>query len=180
MGRAIFCGLDFIGCYSYFILGVEMNRILKALLFSFLVVGVSGVAQAQSRITKDESQALVKKIIAYAKANGKEKAIAAGNSPEFFVKDDGYIFAYDTVGANKGVNLIHKNEKMRGKNLLELKDGNGFELIKAMLDKCASPEKSGWIKYGWPNAVSKKVEPKESYAEFHDGVCYASGFSTGA
>lgn len=156
-----------------------MNRILKALLFSFIVVGVSGVAQAQERITKDEAQALVKKIIAHAKANGKEKAIAAGNSPEFYVKDDGYIFAYDTTEANKGVNLIHKNEKMRGKNLYAMKDGKGFELIKAMIDTCTKPPGSGWIQYDWPNAVSKKVEPKESYAEMHDGVCYASGFSKG-
>ncbi len=149
-----------------------MSKITNALLVGLVALGVSGVAHAQSRISKDEAQALVKKVIAQHKKDGKEKALAACNSPEYYVKDDGYIFAY----LPDGTNVCHKNEKMRTRNLMEMKDANGVPLIKEMIKICTTSG-SGWLKYDWPNAVSKQVEPKESYAEFHDGVCYASGFS---
>ncbi len=149
-----------------------MNKIVNALLAGVVMVGVSGVAQAQSRITKDEAQALVKKVIAQHKKDGKDKALSACNTPEYYVKDDGYIFAY----LPDGTNVCHKNEKMRGRNLMEMKDANGVPLIKEMIKICTSTG-SGWFKYDWPNAVSKQVEPKQSYVENHDGICYAAGFS---
>ena len=149
-----------------------MSKIVNALLVSLVVMGVSGVAQAQSRISKDEAQALVKKAVALHKSAGKEKALAACNSPEFYMKDDGYIFAYESDGKN----VCHKNEKMRGRNLMEMKDANGVPLIKEMIKICTSTG-SGWFKYDWPNAVSKQVEPKESYVEKYEDVCYAAGFS---
>ncbi len=75
------------------------------------------------------------------------------------------------------INLCHKNDKMRGKNLFEMKDANGVFLIQEMIKTCKSPAGSGWIKYDWPNAVTKQVEAKQSFAEWHDGICYASGYS---
>jgi signal transduction histidine kinase len=150
-----------------------MSKLLNALSVSLLALAVSGVAQADDRMSKDDAQALVKKVIAKVKSDGKEKALAACNSPEFYMKADGYIFAYDL----NGVNVCHKNEKMRGRNLIDMKDANGVLLIQEMIKACKSKEGSGWIQYDWPNAVSKQVEPKTSYAELHDGVCWASGFS---
>jgi signal transduction histidine kinase len=46
-----------------------------------------------------------------------------------------------------------------------------------MLKACNGKEGNGWIQYDWPNAVSKKVEAKQSYAEKQGTVCWASGFS---
>ncbi len=150
-----------------------MKYIQKIAIFSVAAFGVSGLASAQEKITKDEAQALVKKVVAFAKANGEEKAIAACNTAEYQVRADGYIFAYDS----KGINVCHKNEKMRGKNLFEMKDADGVPLIQEMLKACNSASGNGWIKYKWPNPVSKAVEPKQSYAEKQGNICWASGFS---
>ena len=141
--------------------------------FAALALLGGGLAQAQEDLmTKADVKALVKEVIALHKAVGKEKALQDCNSPKFYRKGDGYIFAYDA----KGINVCHKNEKMRGKDLIEMKDANGIPLIQEMLKACQSKEGSGWIKYDWPNGVTKKVEQKESYAEWFDGVCYASGY----
>jgi cytochrome c len=149
-----------------------MKNISKIALICITAFGLAGVANAQEKITKAEAQALVKKIVAYAKANGEEKAIAACNTPDYFLKGDGYIFAYDL----KGVNVCHKNEKMRGTNISEMKDTDGAAFIQEMMKKCNSKAGSGWIKYKWPNAVTKALEPKQSYVKKYGTICWASGF----
>jgi cytochrome c len=150
-----------------------MNTIAKIGLTCVTAFGLTGVANAQEKITKAEAQALVKKITAYAKANGEEKAIVACNTPEFYVKGDGYIFAYDP----SGVNVCHKNEKMRGRNLFEMKDIDGVQIIQEMLKACNSKQANGWIKYKWPNATNTGVDMKQSYAEKQGNICWASGYA---
>jgi signal transduction histidine kinase len=149
-----------------------MKIIKKIALLCITSLSLAGLANAQTA-SKGSAEASVKKAIAFAKANGKEKAIAACNTGNFFVKGDGYIFAYSPTG----VNVCHKNEKMRGKNLLDMKDANGVLLIQEMLKACTSSAGNGWIKYVWPHPVTKAVEPKTSYVEKSDDLCWASGFS---
>jgi cytochrome c len=154
-----------------------MKYISKMAFFCVTALCISGIASAQNadRITKDEAYALVKRIIAYAKANGEEKAKVACNTPEFFVKGDGYIFAYDPLGNN----VCHRESKLRGKNLFGMQDLDGVLMIQKMLNQCNNPPHHGWQKYKWPNQVTNVVEVKESYAEKFGNICWASGFYVG-
>ncbi len=150
-----------------------MKSIMKLTIFSVAVFGVPGLANAEEKITKDEAVALVKKIAAFAKSNGEEKAIAACNTSDYYVKDDGYIFAFDP----KGVNVCHKNEKMRGKNLLEMKSVDGIPLVQEFLKGCNSKEGHGWLKYKWPNGTKTGVDLKQSYVEKQGNICWGSGYA---
>jgi signal transduction histidine kinase len=150
-----------------------MKKIIKGFIFGLFALSLTTGAFAAEKGTKEEAQALVKAIVAFHKANGKEKAIAEGNNPtgQFRVKDL-YIFAYDS----KGINLVHSNPKMHGKDLLQMKDAKGVPLIQEMIKAGDSGGGNGWINYDWPNGVTKVVEPKTSYVEKFDGVYYACGY----
>lgn len=57
------------------------------------------------------------------------------------------------------------NEKLIGKNLIELKDPNGKPLIAEMVQISSKAPGSGWIEYEWPHPhpQTKKIESKASY-----------------
>lgn len=150
-----------------------MKKIIRGFIFGLLALSIGSVAHAAGdKGTKEGAEALVKAIVAYAKANGKEKAIAEGNSPTSqFKKGVLYIFAYD----QKGTALIHINPKMVGKPLIGMKDADGVPLIQEMI-KIGDTKGSGWFNYKWPNATTNAVEPKSSYVEKYDGVYYACGY----
>lgn len=150
-----------------------MKQFLKALFFGLITLGFVSGAVAQERGTRDEALAVVKAGLAYYKANGKDKTIAEANKADSsFRKKDLYLFIYD----ENGINLAHSNPKMVGKDLLEMRDANGVYINKEFIKLAKSPAKSGWLKYDWPNAISKKVEPKESYIEAVDGLLFICGY----
>nr|WP_279355747.1 lactate permease LctP family transporter [Fundidesulfovibrio agrisoli] len=89
--------------------------------------------------------ALVDKALAYLKANGREKALAAFNSPGGeFVKDGLYVFAYDFYGVNKA---LATNPALVGTNLIDAKDAEGREFIKDMIGLVRKG--GGWYDYIW-------------------------------
>ena len=111
---------------------------------------------------QDEAKALVKKAVASIKENGKEKAFAEISNPAGkFVKGELYIFVLDS----KATMMAHgSNQKLIGKNLLEMKDADGAYFNKDLLD--VAKKGGGWSKeYKWTNPVSKKIEPKIAYVE---------------
>jgi cytochrome c len=123
----------------------------------------TGAAMAQEkRGTADEAVAMVKKAGEYLQKNGKDKAIAAFNDQKGeFVQGDLYVFMFD----QKGVALAHgNNAKMINKELIELNAGGVFP-VKEFLKIGNSPAGKGWVKYMWPNAVTKKLEEKNTYVE---------------
>src|SRR4030042_2206120 len=79
--------------------------------------------------TAEEAKALVDKAVAYFKANGKDKAIAAFNDPKGeFVKGDLYLFMMDEACNT----LVHgSNPKLVGKNVAELRDARGKLFMQA-------------------------------------------------
>jgi len=131
-----------------------------ALAFStaFLPVGAS----AAERGTAEEASALVKKGIAYLKANGPEKSYAAFNDPQGqFVDRDLYLFVFDMSGKT----MAHgANKKLLDKNLIDLKDADGKAFIKEFID-VANKKGQGWVDYKWPHPVTKAIEHKSSYVE---------------
>ncbi len=146
-----------------------MNRrtwvVATGLFFSILVQGAAGAADAYA--TKDEAMALVKKGVAYIKANGREKAFAAFSDPKGeFVDRELYISVFDS----KGVNLAHgANKKIIGKDMMEYRDPDGKYPIKEGLE-IAKTKGSGWFEFKFLNPITKEMQTKTAYAERYEDI----------
>ena len=149
-----------------------MKRVFSFLAATFLALAsFTASAQDAQRASEADAEAMVKKAIAHYKKNGKEKAIADFNkNPGPFVDRDLYVTVY-TPNADA---LAHINPKMVGKNMMELRDGNGKYHIKERMEAAAKAN-SGWQDFTFFNPVSKKIEPKRMYWEKHDGLIFACG-----
>jgi cytochrome c len=145
-----------------------MKYFLNTLMCAFFSMAITHHAVASDQKgTADEAVAMVKRAVAYIKANGKEKAFAEFANPanHQFHDRDLYIFVYDF----NGVAVAHgNNPKMVGKNLLEMKDTEGTYIIKGFID-VANTKGKGWVDYKWPNPVTKAVEQKSGYVEKAEG-----------
>ena len=145
-------------------------------LFAFIAAAALGLASlgghaANERGTTQEAEAMVKKAIVYYQKNGKDKALADfAKSPGPFVDRDLYVTVYNPAGDA----LAHINPKMVGKNMMELRDGNGKYHIKERMEAAQKAE-HGWQDFTFFNPVSKKIEPKRMYWEKHDGLIFACG-----
>jgi signal transduction histidine kinase len=65
----------------------------------------------------------------------------------------------------KGVVLAHgANEKLVGKNLIELKDQNGKLFAREFIEVGTS-KGEGWVDYDWTSPVTKKVEGKSTFVK---------------
>ncbi|MES2842808.1 MAG: cache domain-containing protein [Pseudomonadota bacterium] len=117
---------------------------------------------AQADATADDATAMVKKGVVFMKANGKEKGHAEISSKESqFKKDDLYLVVYGLDGT---VRAHGANEKMIGKNLIELKDIDGKLFVKERVE-LAQSKGTFWQDYKFTNPTNKKIEPKAMYCE---------------
>jgi cytochrome c len=118
-----------------------------------------------------EAQALVKKAIEFYRKNGRDKSLAEFmKNPGPFIDRDLYM----TVYTLQGDALAHINPKMVGKNMLDLRDGNGKYHIRERMEAAAKGQ-SGWQDFTFFNPVSKKIEPKAMYWEKYDNLVFACG-----
>ncbi len=151
-----------------------MKALLKSILFAVMAFGLGHGARAEERATPAEATALVKKAVAYIKANGKDKAFAEFSNPKGqFVDRSLYIFVYDVKGNNMAIGNGNAG-KMVGKNLIDMRDADGTYLIKGLIE-VAKTKGSGWFDYKWPNPVSKAIELKTSYVEKLDDLVVGCG-----
>jgi cytochrome c len=128
-------------------------------------------AQAAEYGTIDEAKALVRKAIAYYDKNGAEKSFAEfSKAPGPFVDRDLYVVVYDLHGKS----LAHINPKMVGKDLYDMRDGDGRYLIRERVE-AAKKDASGWQDIKFYNPVTKKIEPKRVYWERHGELLFSSG-----
>ena len=117
---------------------------------------------AQADATADDATAMVKKGVAFMKSNGKDKGHAEISSKESqFKKDDLYLVVYGLDGT---VRAHGANEKMIGKNLIELKDIDGKLFVKERVE-LAQTKGTFWQDYKFTNPTNKKIEPKAMYCE---------------
>ena len=148
------------------------TMIQVALAGAWLALATTGVQAAGDHATKPEATAMVKSGVAFIKANGKEKAYAAFTSkqPPFTDRD-----LYLTVYGLDGVVRAHgANEKMVGKDLIDLKDIDGKPFVRERIE-LAKASASFWQEYKFTNPVSKKIEPKEMYCERLDDAVVCAG-----
>ncbi len=129
-------------------------------------------AQAADSATPAEAQALVKKAVAYFKANGKQKAIDEFNKAKSaFVERDLYIFVLDKDGVTLANGV---NAKIVGKNVTDMKDNNGKAFIKEIL-KLAEEKGEGWVDYLWPDPVVKSLRNKTTFVEKAGDIYICAG-----
>ena len=138
----------------------------------FLLVPALVLALPAAAQTKAEAEALVKKTVAYAKANGVEKCLHEVNNPAGQLKNgDLYIFVYDLNGT---VMAHGANTKMIGKNLMKTQDGDGKFYVMDLVT-LGKTQGKGWLAFKFPNPVTRAIEPKVAYVELYDGLVFGSG-----
>jgi signal transduction histidine kinase len=141
--------------------------------FVGLIFLLSTMAFAQgTNGTSEEAIAMVQKVIASIKANGKEKTLAEINNIQGRFRDrDLYI----TINDMYGKNLAHgANVKMQGKDLLDLKDADGKLFVRERMELAKSKGK-GWQDYKFVNPVSKQIEQKSMYFEKYEDMVINCG-----
>lgn len=66
------------------------------------------------------------------------------------------------------------NEKMIGKNLIDLRDVYGKEFVKERVEMARS-KGTFWQDYKFTNPTTKKIEPKSMYCEKLDNAAVCGG-----
>lgn len=127
-----------------------------------LCVALVPAIAAAAETPQQEAKALVEAAAAFLKANGKEAALAEFNKPGGqFDKGDLYVFAYDLTAT---IVAHPKNQKLVGKNLMEVPDTDG-KFFRKEIVKTAQASGTGWVDYKYLNPESKKVEAKTTFLQ---------------
>ncbi|HJV53343.1 MAG TPA: cache domain-containing protein [Noviherbaspirillum sp.] len=151
------------------------NLLNRLILAAAAFTAVAPAIAASDKGTPEEAVALVKKVIAYYKANGKDKTFAEVNAqnPEFKYKD---LYVFGSIVKEGAPLAAHgANPKMVGKDMTMLKDAEGFPFAKRIIEIGNSKGGKGWVDYKWPNPVTKVIEQKSTYVERVDDVYFACG-----
>jgi len=136
------------------------------------------LAAEKSQGTAAEAQAMVQKAIAHIKKVGREKAFADfDNQKGPFVDRDLYVVVYDM----KGKVLAHgANEKLIGKDLIDLRDNDGKYFVKERVEMMSKgPEAKGWQDYKFMNPVTRQIEPKSMYLQRYEDLIVGCGIYKG-
>jgi cytochrome c len=147
----------------------EMSKRLKiclasALFAGFQVFSATATFAAGARGTEAEAEQMVKKAVALVKSAGPDSAYKTFTEhPGGAFKDrDLYVFVYDFQG-----NCLAQgaNPKMIGKNLIDLKDIDGKQIIRGQIDTVKA-SKAGWYgPYKFNNPVTNTLDTKKAYCE---------------
>lgn len=161
-----------------------MARFVPKLAFLMAAITACGMANAGSN--EADAKKLLGKAVEFAKANGRDKFIAECNNTtgQFNSKSDVnpngdmYIFTmkYDGLQDCHG-----RNAKIRGKNTIDMKDQNGVQMIKTMIEHCKS-KGSGSVDYVWPNPETKALDKKRAFVEKlpYGEECVGTGIHIGS
>ena len=144
----------------------------RGLLLIFAALFASAAAAKPEFATESEAIAMVKKGVAFIKSHGKEAGYAEIiNKKGQFTDRDLYL----TVYGMDGMVFAHgANEKMVGRNLIDLKDIDGKEFVRERVE-LGKTKGSFWQEYKFTDPVSKKVEPKKMYCEKLDETIVCGG-----
>ena len=150
-----------------------MHKSIQPALVAAALLAATATWATDNPATAKEAEAMVKKGVAFIKANGKDKGYAAINdrdNKDFHDRD-----LYLAVHRIDGTALAHgTNEKMVGKNFMEMKDIDGKEYIKERVE-FAKTKPTFWTDYKFNNPVTKKIEAKTSYCERLDDTVVCGG-----
>jgi len=132
-------------------------------LTTFAATALPATAIASTNASKDEAVAMVKKGMAFIKANGTEKGyVAVTDKAGPFIDRDQYLVVYGLDGKC----LAHgANAKQVGRDLIELTDIDGKYFVKERVAMVKAKPTGAWQEYKFTNPVTKKIEPKVMYCE---------------
>jgi len=151
---------------------MKLHNLLVATLVAACALTAIDARAAGEHATRDEAVAMVKKAVAFWKANGDEKTFAAITEKKGQFSDrDLYLVVYGLDGV---VHAHGANEKMVGRNLMELTDVDGKAFVKERVEM-AQKQASFWQDYKFTDPVTKKIEPKQSYCERVDKYALCGG-----
>ncbi len=151
------------------------RNFVKGMLAVAMAAGATlagGSTWATESVTAKEAEAMVKKGVAYIKSSGMDKTVAevANKQGQFRDRD-----LYLTIWKLDGTVMVNgANEKMAGRNLIDLKDIDGKPFIRERME-LARTKGSFWQDYKFTNPVSRKVEPKAMYCEREDDFVVCGG-----
>ena len=139
----------------------ERNMFKRKLIMAAVFALSAGLAHAETE-TESAAKQLVKKAVVHLRDNGIQKACRDFADPNgSFIKGELYIFVEDMQMKM----ICHStNSRLNGKEMIELKDADGKQFNKEMLE-LVKTKGSGWLDYRWVNPVSKNIEAKSSYVE---------------
>lgn len=139
---------------------MKVSATRRWILGATLALSMTTGALAQDNGTRDEAKVMVDAAVEHVKKVGPEQAFKdfSDKTNKSWQKKDLYVFAYNMEGVNVGHGA---NDKLIGKNLIELKDPNGKLLIQEL--RTTAQKGSGWVEYDWPHPQSKKIESKVSF-----------------
>jgi cytochrome c len=148
----------------------HLTRTAIAALAAFALGPVAHAKEGNA--TAAEATAMVKKGVAFIKASGKDKGYAEiTNKAGQFTDRDLYLVVYGLDGV---VHAHGANEKMVGKNLIDLKDVDGKAFVRERVELGKS-KGTFWQDYKFTNPVTKKIEPKSMYCEKLDEAVVCGG-----
>lgn len=149
------------------------SNFIKAFAMTILIgLWSIGNAHAGEQGTAAEAEAMVRKAVAFIKANGRDKAAQEFMAGGSFKDRDLYISYYDMSGK---VIAHGANPKLVGKEMLGVKDADG-KLIVQMIIELAKTKGKGWTEsYKWLNPLTGKIADKVSYVERVDDAWIAVG-----
>lgn len=149
-----------------------MNRIISLLAGASLIALGSLATAADGGATAEQATDMVKKGVAFIKANGKDKGYAEITSKTSQFKfQDLYLVVYGLDGT---VHAHGANEKMVGRNLIDLKDVDGKAFVRERVEMAKS-KNTFWQDYKFTNPENKKIEPKTMYCEKLDDTVVCGG-----
>jgi len=147
-------------------------RFLLAAIATAACAFAAATHAAEGGATAAEATAMVKKGISFIKTEGRDKGYAEITNKSGQFKDrDLYLVVYGLDGT---VRAHGANEKMVGKNLIDLKDVDGKPFVKERVELAAA-KGSFWQDYKFTNPVSKKIEPKSMYCEKLEDAAVCGG-----
>lgn len=121
-------------------------------------VAISAWATEPEHGTRDEAKALAVAAAQYLTTVGTTQAFKDFSADAKWHPKDMFVFVQDL----EATMLYHgANEKLVGKNFLEVRDSSGKEFAKDMV--ATAKKGSGWVDYQWTNPATKKVADKTAY-----------------
>ena len=151
---------------------MKIVTLFKCLLGTLtLALAVAAPAVAAERGTAAQAEAMVKKAVAYLKANGQAKAAEEFTNGTSFKDRDLYISYYEMGGT---VIAHGANPKLVGKNLIGLKDPDGKLFIQMIVD--VAKKGKGWTDtYKFRDPLTDKLAEKVIYVERVDDTWIGVG-----
>lgn len=132
---------------------------------------VQAAAAKEEFASAKEAEAMVGKAVAAIKANAQKTYDEITKKDGKWVDRDLYVVVYDL----HGVVVAHgANDKMVGKDLIDLKDPDGKAFVKERVEMAKAKGKF-WQDYKFSDPITKKALPKQMYCEKLNDTAVCAG-----